>query len=235
MSRDSREDWSRFDVASIPTKNDLSLLESWLDSLPVSGKPRKLLDLGCGVGRVSARLADRSFVVVGVDINAPAIEEARRRAPTGVFHRTDVASPEGLDIEEGPFDVVVCQLVLSVVGGTSERRALLRNAHRVLAPGGHFYLSASGVSSAINPGYARLYEQDLTATGELHTYESRDAEGTILYRTHHFTEEELRELLEDAGFTRFEVVAKTETSSRRPDEAAIFLYAFARKLAQESK
>ncbi len=228
MSRNSREDWARFDAGAIPTKGDLSLLESWLDSLPRSGAPAPLLDLGCGVGVVSRRIGGRGFTVVGVDINGEAIEEARRGGECA-FYRKDIASPAGLALEEAPFDIVVCQLVLSVVGTLGDRRALLTNARDALAPGGHFYLSASGVSSAINPGYARLYAEDFERTGELHTYESRDADGEVLYRTHHFTEEELRALLDDAGFAEIDVVSKTETSSRRPGEAAVFLYAFARK------
>ena len=228
MSRNSREDWARFDAGAIPTKGDLSLLEGWLDSLPRSGAPARLLDLGCGVGVVSRRIGGRGFTVVGVDINGEAIEEARRGGE-GAFYRKDIASPAGLALEEAPFDIVVCQLVLSVVGTLGNRRALLTNARKALAPGGHFYLSASGVSSAVNPGYARLYAQDLERTGELHTYESRDADGEVLYRTHHFTEEELRALLEEAGFAEIDVVSKVETSSRRPAEAAVFLYAFARK------
>lgn len=228
MSRNSREDWSRYPAASIPTKNDLSLLESWLDSLPGRGAARRLLDLGCGVGAVSRRLGELGFTVVGVDINAEAIETARK-VVRATFYRRDVASPAGLELHQAPFDVVVCQLVVSVVGTTADRRALLRNAHDVLAVGGYFYLSASAVSSSVNPSYARLYQEDFERTGELHTYDSRDAEGNVLYRTHHFEKEELRDLLNEAGFVEVSLFEKTETSSRRQGEAARFLYAFARR------
>jgi SAM-dependent methyltransferase len=229
VSRNSRDDWSRYHAAAIPTKNDLSQLLSWLDSLAGTGSgAAKLLDLGCGVGAVSGRLGKRGFAVVGVDINAEAIEIAGS-TETGRFYRKDVASPAGLELEEAPFDVVVCQLVISVVGGPDDRRGLLRNAHDALSPGGHLYLSASGVSAAINPSYERLYREDFARTGELHTYDSRDVDGNVLYRTHHFTADELRGLIEEAGFDRVDVVARTETSTRRPDEAAVFLYAFARR------
>jgi SAM-dependent methyltransferase len=232
--RNSREDWSRYQAAAIPTKSDLSFLESWLAGLEARKPARTLLDVGCGAGKVSRRLGELGFAVVGVDINAEAIDEARRTAP-GAFYRRDVALPGGLELEEAPFDVVVCQLVLSIVGTPADRRALLRNAHEVLAPRGHVYLSASGVSSAINPTYRRLYQEDFATTGERHTYDSRDASGNVLYRTHHFTEEELRGLLDEAGFETIEISSRIETSSRRPDEAALFLYAFARSSAAASK
>jgi SAM-dependent methyltransferase len=227
VPRDSRNDWTRFDPSSIPTKTELGPLEEWFSRTPGAGK--KVLDLGCGVGEVSLRLAKRGFSVVGVDINEEALERARKLSPHGVFHKRDVAAAEGLHLEEAPFDVVVCQLVISIVGGPDERRSLVRNAWEALSPGGRLYLSASGVSDDINPGYARLYEEDYPVTGERHTYCSRDASGRVLYETHHFTAEELRSLLETAGFEELEIEEKIETSSRRTNEPARFLYAFCRK------
>jgi len=50
----------------------------------------------------------------------------------------------------------------------------------------------------------------------------------VLYVTHHFTVDELTSLLEAAEFDEISVVTERETSSRRPDEAAYFLYATCR-------
>ncbi len=226
----SREDWARFDPAAIPTKTELRELDAWLDSdRHAEDGPARLLDLGCGVGAVSRRLFEKGFSVVGVDINSEAVAEARRTVEGVAFHVRDVASPNGLELDEAPFDGVVCQLVLSIVSGLSDRRRLLANALDSLRPGGFFYLSASGVSDEINPAYGRLYEEDFPSTGERHTYCSRDAMGSVLYRTHHFTEEELRDLLESSGFVDVVLTRKKESSSRRPGEAAYFLYAFSRR------
>jgi hypothetical protein len=90
-------------------------------------------------------------------------------------------------------------------------------------------LSASGVSDTINSGYARLYADDLQFTGERHTYLSRNADGEVLYMTHHFTVEELTHLLEESGFREITVATERETSSRRPDESAYFLSATGRR------
>ncbi|MGI9178208.1 MAG: hypothetical protein ACR2IT_10175, partial [Pirellulales bacterium] len=83
-------------------------------------------------------------------------------------------------------------------------------------------------SDTINPGYARLYADDLPLTGERYTYLSRDASGEVLYTTHHFTDDELRDLLDAAGFDEIRVATDREASSRRPDEAAFFHYATCR-------
>ena len=47
--------------------------------------------------------------------------------------------------------------------------------------------------------------------------------------THHFTGPELGALLDRAGFELTRLSSKTESSNRRPDEAAHFLYAVCRK------
>lgn len=44
-------------------------------------EPRSVLDAGCGTGRVAIELAARGVDVAGVDLDAPMLEEARRKAP----------------------------------------------------------------------------------------------------------------------------------------------------------
>lgn len=143
------------------------------------------------------------------------------------------------------YDFVILQLLLSIVGTQRQRKASLRNAWTLCRPGGLVYLSCSGISGDINPKYAQLYEQDLAATGERNTYFSRDAAKSnrqpylendgdrlvddILYATHHFDLQELIDLLKETGFEGVDVEQKRETSSRRPDESAYFLYAVARR------
>jgi SAM-dependent methyltransferase len=194
-----------------------------------------LLDVGCGSGRLSRRLFEQGFCVLGVDINAGALHAAEQTAAaTDTVGRSlrfavaDFAEDASPQLDGGPFDVVVCQLVISIIGDVRHRANLLRHARENLSPGGRLFLSASGVSDTINAGYARLYADDLPLTGERHTYLSRNDRGEVLYVTHHFTVDELTSLLEAAGFDEISVVTERETSSRRPDEAAYFLYATCR-------
>ncbi len=235
--RDARDDWQRFDAGAIPTKESTPHLDAFLDAATneAAGAPLALLDVGCGSGRLSRRIFDRGFSVVGVAFNHKAIQAARGLAPsphaTGrrlSFAVTDFAADASPALDGGPFDVVVCQLVISIIGTPHQRANLLRHVRTTMRPGGRLFLSASGVSATINPGYARLYAEDLPLTGERHTYLSRDARGEVLYTTHHFTDRELHELLDAAGFDEISVATERETSSRRPDEAAYFLYATCR-------
>lgn len=235
--RDAPDDWRRFDAESIPTKEATPHLDAFLRALrqATPHHPLTLLDVGCGSGRLSKRLQEQGFSVLGVDISPAAIRVARSlAAPSAAgectlrFEEADFASDQSPRLEAGPFDVVVCQLVISIIGDGRNRANLLRHVHDNLRPGGWLVLSASGVSDTINAEYARLYAEDVHLTGEPHTYFSRDERGNVLYMTHHFAADELVRLLEAAGFGEISLTTARETSSRRPDEAAYFLYATCR-------
>jgi SAM-dependent methyltransferase len=233
--RDTRADWRRYEAERIPTKSVTPRLEDFLDEVAratATGGAPAVFDIGCGTGAVARRMAARGFVVTGIDVNPQAVESARRTAAkTSMescrFLVADAAAADAAGLPDGPFDAVVCQLVISIIGGPDDRARLLRAACSRLRPGGRLYVSASGVSDEVNPGYARLYAQDRAATGEPFTYFSRDDAGRILYATHHFTPEELAGLMTAAGFGEVAVAVEREASSRRPEEAAIFLYATA--------
>jgi len=237
--RDARDDWRRFDADTIPSKAATPHLDQFLASIRSTApenRPLALLDVGCGSGRLSRRMHDLGFSVLGVDVNPGAVAAARqpivKTDASGRFLRfieADFGADQPPEIDGRPFDVVVCQLVISIIGDARRRTNLLRHVRESLGPGGSFYLSASGVSDAINPEYARLYAADLHLTGELHSYLSRDERGEILYETHHFTAKELASLLRLAGFDGITVTSMVESSSRRPNEAASFHYVTCRR------
>src|SRR5271163_1689841 len=72
-------------------------------SLVLSFEPTSVLDAGCGTGRVAGELARRGVEVVGVDVSASMIAEARRRAPDQLWLEDDLST---LDLGRH-FDVVV--------------------------------------------------------------------------------------------------------------------------------
>ena len=227
MHAQSRRDWAAFAPAAIPTKTQVPHLDRWLDTL--SERPAHSVDIGCGAGGGVRRLLARGFSVVGIDINPAAIAELQHELPLGdrarvQLHERDVASPAGFALGTERFDVAVCQLVASVVGDAQDRATLLRNTHDVLRPGGSLFISFSGWSGDVNAEYADLYAHDAQATGEPGSYYSRDASGRVLYRTHHFTPDEIEHLLRDHGFRAICITEQLESSSRRPDQRARFFY-----------
>jgi SAM-dependent methyltransferase len=86
---------------------------------------QRVLDLGCGTGRLLAALQPSRGV--GVDFSPAMVEEARRRHPDLEFHVGDVEDPEVLDRLGGPFDVV---LLSDTVGSLEDCEATLRQLHR---------------------------------------------------------------------------------------------------------
>ena len=101
---------------------------------------QRLLDLGCGPGTITADLAERVAPgeVVGVDPSAKVIDRARANvadrpggAPAGL--RFEVGDGYHLAHDDGSFDVVHAHQVLQHL---TDPVAALREARRVLAPGG---------------------------------------------------------------------------------------------------
>lgn len=94
----------------------------------------RVLDAGCGTGRVAIELLRRGYACVGVDVDASMLAEARRAAPEGHWVQCDLAD---LDLpEQERFDLVVCagNVVPLVAPGTEATVVARMVAH--LRPGG---------------------------------------------------------------------------------------------------
>lgn len=127
--------WSLGDPAILAQATEE--LVAWLAREALIGPNRDVLDLGCGIGRVAAALAPRVRSVLGLDVSAGMIEEARLRHPCVPGLRFDVTS--GADFSAlpgGAFDLVLAvdSFPYLVQAGVAE--AHLRDAARLLRPGG---------------------------------------------------------------------------------------------------
>ncbi len=89
----------------------------------------RILDLGCGTGRLLAEL--RPSRGVGVDLSPRMVEEARRRHPDLEFHVGDIEDPAVLDALSGPFDVI---LLSDTVGSLEDCATALGQLHRLCHP-----------------------------------------------------------------------------------------------------
>jgi trans-aconitate methyltransferase len=95
----------------------------------------RILDLGCGDGVLTKRLADRGCEVVAIDSSAAQIEAARR---LGLDARVVAAEALPFDHE---FDAVFSNAVLHWI-----KRAdpMIAGVHRALKPGGRFVAECGG-------------------------------------------------------------------------------------------
>ncbi|MCD4532825.1 class I SAM-dependent methyltransferase [Nocardioides sp. cx-169] len=94
--------------------------------------PARVLDAGCGTGRTAVRLQELGYAVVGVDVDATMLREARAAAPELDWREGDLAT---LDLGE-TFDLV---LLAGNVIPLLEPATLLAAAARLAAhavPGG---------------------------------------------------------------------------------------------------
>jgi SAM-dependent methyltransferase len=104
--------------------------------------PGSILDLGCGVGRWSRRLAARGGRVTGVDLSPTMVAEAQRRtARAGLADRCQfrVGSLPELDLGER-FDTIWCVTVLQHILDGNDLRAAVGAMARHLRPGGRVVL-----------------------------------------------------------------------------------------------
>jgi SAM-dependent methyltransferase len=103
-----------------------------LAQLP-SGPDVRVLDAGCGSGRLLDELRDYGHVT-GLDLNPDSVEVARSRG-----HEDVVQGPvEQLPWDDETFDLVIS---LDMVEHTPDDRVTLRELRRVTKPGGRFLMT----------------------------------------------------------------------------------------------
>ena len=104
----------------------------WLDPQP----GERILDLGCGDGRLTVRIAESRALVRGLDASPEMAVAARSR---GI--EVDEGSAETLPYAGATFDAVFSNAVLHWI---RDQDAMLAGVHRILRPGGRFVAEMGG-------------------------------------------------------------------------------------------
>jgi SAM-dependent methyltransferase len=116
--------WRRLEDAGHSPHGEADLIESF--------HPGKVLDAGCGMGRVAIELARRGIDVVGVDLDDDLLAFARRSQPSIEWIHADLAS-----LQLGRlFDVVAMPGNVMVFCRPSDRHRIIRAAAAHLEPRG---------------------------------------------------------------------------------------------------
>lgn len=62
------------------------------EQFPATKAPQRILDAGCGTGRMGIELDRRGYQVTGVDLDEVMLSQARHKAPALAWHQADLAT-----------------------------------------------------------------------------------------------------------------------------------------------
>jgi len=124
------ERWRKLAAAGQRIHGEADLIESLLREMGGS----RVLDAGCGTGRVATELAARGFSVVGMDLDEQMLDTARAKAPQLTWILADLS--EASAHLNTTFDVVVMagNVMIFVERGTEAR--VIEQLSGPLLPGG---------------------------------------------------------------------------------------------------
>lgn len=107
----------------------------------------RILDLGCGTGRLLAELHPSS--AVGIDFSVGMIEEARKLHPEFEFLLGDVEDPGIISGLDAAFDVIILS---DTIGSLDDCQTMLANLHQLCTPDTRIIISY----------YSKMWEPVLT-------------------------------------------------------------------------
>jgi SAM-dependent methyltransferase len=129
-----------------------------------------VLDVGCGSGRGSVRLAEAGHRLAGIDVAAAAIERARANArAAGLDARVAFVVGDALELERhaaslgAPFDTVL-DVGLFHVLQPEDRQAYAAQLARAVRPGGRALVVAWSDRNPFGYGPGRIRRRDLRRT-----------------------------------------------------------------------
>jgi len=121
------------------------VLRSWIAAL----RPRRVVDVGCGTGRWTARLG-----AIGIDAS-PAMLSVAAGKP-GLRGRLAVADAAALPLATGCCDMALCALTL---GHVRDRAAAMGELARIVEPGGTLLLTDFHPAAAAQ-GWRRTFRRE---------------------------------------------------------------------------
>lgn len=189
----------------VPADSDWSaVLQSGRDDLDravaitgmTCGQDRTVVEVGCGVGRMSAALADHFGRVVGVDIAPRLIEEARRRNES-----SHVSFEVGDGVRLRPESVSVCDTVFSYEVfyyiPPQALAAYFRDSFQLLRSGGEFVFQLNMEPVGLKTRLSFLLRRMLYACG---IKQWRGWPTGAGMRRYHHSPEWVRKRLTEIGF-----------------------------------
>ncbi len=135
-------------------------------------KGAKVLDMGCGYGRLARHLYDLGFAVSATDTSPAMLEQAKKKAPECEFKNCR----NELDWEDNTFDAAIIVTLLTSVPFDLEQRQIMSELRRVLKPGGCLFVSDLPLQWSLN--YLDRYKNGYKRYGQYGVFDLDDG-GTV--------------------------------------------------------
>jgi SAM-dependent methyltransferase len=119
-------------------------------------RDKRVLDLGCGVGRRGMQLARHAGEVIGYDISEVAVERANATATSQGIVNFRAEINNFSDVAEESFDVVLC---VNMLHHTQDPRAVLASINKALRKGGQLVILENNPVNPLFPFYFVLIGQ----------------------------------------------------------------------------
>lgn len=130
-SPEQRAEYAERFIALAASGKDIDGEARLVDAL--AGRASRILDAGCGTGRVAAALAARGHDVLGVDVDPSLVAAGLRQYPGLPLVELDLLA---LSPALGTFDLIVSAGNVMVYLTPGTERAVIAGMASVLAPGG---------------------------------------------------------------------------------------------------
>lgn len=178
-------------------------------------KGAKVLDIGCGNGRLLETLKSRGVDYLGIDNSQELIKLAKQNYPQNRFIVGDLLNLG--EISEGDFDYIFCLAVLPHIPGEDLRVKALRELKSKTVSGGKIIISAWNLWQAtsgqknfpwliFSSWITSWFKANKLDFGDL-IFPWKNSQGQSLSDRyyHAFTSRELRRLVKRAGFGNYEL------------------------------
>ncbi|QQG52338.1 MAG: class I SAM-dependent methyltransferase [Candidatus Falkowbacteria bacterium] len=172
----------------------------------------KVLDAGCGNGRLLEAFRDKTIDYLGIDNSAALLNLAKANYPNYNFQELDLSAANFSDVNflaGQKFDFIFCIAVLQHIPSRDLRVQLLKNFKTLLVPGGQLIISNWNLWAS--PKRSLLFKQALKKIIGLNKLDFGDiifpwknsAGEEVSERYYHaFYKRELKHLAHKAGFKK---------------------------------
>jgi SAM-dependent methyltransferase len=168
----------------------------------------KVLDLGCGNGELARQLAHRGHTgtYTGLDFSPDLLDQASAGQPANFrFVQADLSDPDwDASLQDEQYDIILAFAVLHHLPGVELRMQVLSKVRLLLLPTGSFinsewqFLNSPRLRARVHPwNTIGLSESDVDPGDYLLDW--RQGGQGVRY-VHHFSQAELEELAEAAGY-----------------------------------